>query len=89
MEGLMLENPFRSPKDPLTGSFALCVSGVGDGKVTYLTGWRAGIRGTGARRFWDDFSSDGAGPEHPVRRGVLALSRAEIGRGLKRTTRLS
>ena len=81
VEGLMLENPFSSPKDPLTGSFALCVSGVGEGKVTYLTGWRAGIRGTGARRFWDDFSSDGElGPEHPVKDAVCSLClQREIG----------
>src|SRR4029078_13206039 len=44
VEGLMLEDPFGSPKDSLTGSFALWVRGVGEGKVKSVTGWRAGIR---------------------------------------------
>src|SRR5260370_15560818 len=77
----MRENQCRSPKDPRTGSFALCVTGVGEGKVTYLTGWRAGIRGIGARRFWDDFSIDGElGPEYPVKDAVCSLClQREIG----------
>lgn len=83
VEGFLLENPFRSPTDPFAGSFALCVTDVGDGKLTHLTGWRAGIRGTGARRFWDDFSEDGElGPEPPVKDAVCSLClQREIGPG--------
>ena len=74
-QGLLMRNPFLAATDPLAGSFALAVLGRGDGKVTYLRGWRGGTRWrVGPLIFWDDFSADGElGPEAPVKDAVGSL----------------
>ena len=82
IDGLLMRNPFLAGTDPMAGSFALCVLGRGEGKLTYLRGWHGGSRWrVGPQAFWDDFSADGeVGPEAPVRDtvGSLCLAR-EIG----------
>jgi non-lysosomal glucosylceramidase len=79
VEGLFMRNPFLAASDPFAGSFALGVLGRGDGKLTYLRGWRGGSRWrVGPQAFWDDFSADGElGPEASVRDtvGSLCLTR--------------
>ena len=74
-EGLLMANPFLLVADPLAGSFALSVLNSGDGKVSWLRGWRGGSRWrVGPLAFWDDFSGDGElGPEDAVRDAVGSL----------------
>ena len=64
VEGLFMSNP-AAPKDaPLAGSFALCILGAGDGKVSHLRGWPRAKWWASPLLFWDDFSADGQlGPE--------------------------
>jgi non-lysosomal glucosylceramidase len=72
--GLLMRNPFLATKDPLAGSFALSVLGVGTGRLSYLRGWPSARWWEGPLLFWDDFSKDGVlGPEAPVRSSVGAL----------------
>jgi non-lysosomal glucosylceramidase len=79
LDGLFMRNPFLAAGDPMSGSFALTALGRGDGKITYLRGWRGGSRWrVGPQAFWDDFSADGElGPEAPVKDSVgsVALKR--------------
>jgi len=39
LAGLLITNPGAAHDAPLAGSFALCVAGPGDGRVTHLRGW--------------------------------------------------
>jgi len=73
--GLMMRNPFLGAAEPMAGSFALALLGRGDGKVTYLRGWRGGSRWrVGPQSFWDDLSADAElGPEAPVKDSVGSL----------------
>ena len=74
LAGLLMRNPFLAAKDPLAGSFALSVLGVGTGKLSCLRGWPSARWWEGPLLFWDDFSKDGTlGPEAPVRSAVGAL----------------
>ena len=74
LEGLFMRNPFLAAGDPLWGSFALCVAGAGDGKVSWLRGWHGSRWRVGPLLFWDDFSGDGElGPEAAVRDTVGSL----------------
>lgn len=74
LAGLLMRNPFLATKDPLAGSFALSVLGVGTGNLTHLRGWPTARWWQSPLLFWDDFSDDGAlGPEAPTRSAVGAL----------------
>ncbi len=74
MEGIFMTNPGMAESDVLKGSFALCLIGVGDGKVTHLRGWPKGRWWNAPMLYWDDFSSDGSlGPETGERNAVGAL----------------
>lgn len=78
LDGLLMTNPALSPTDVLSGSFALCLLGVGDGQVTCLRGWESGRWWNSPMLFWDDFTADGAlGPEaeSPGAVGALCLQR--------------
>jgi non-lysosomal glucosylceramidase len=74
IEGLVMTNPGLLDRDPLNGSFALCLLGPKDGKVTWLRGWERGRWWNSPMLFWDDFSSDGElGPEPELHSSVGAL----------------
>ncbi len=74
IEGLLMTNPGLADSDVLKGSFALCLLGAGDGKVTWLRGWERGRWWNSPMLFWDDFSADGElGPEPDARNAVGAL----------------
>ena len=74
IEGLLMTNPGLKDTDPLQGSFALCLVGAGDGKVSTLRGWEKGRWWNSPMLFWDDFSADGElGPEAASRDAVGAL----------------
>jgi uncharacterized protein (DUF608 family) len=74
IEGLLMTNPGLKDSDPLKGSFALCLIGAGDGKVSALRGWEKGRWWNSPMLFWDDFSADGElGPEADARDTVGAL----------------
>ena len=74
LAGLIMQNPFLPAKDPLAGSFALSVLGVGTGNLSYLRGWPSARWWESPLLFWDDFSQDGQlGPEAPMRSAVGAL----------------
>ncbi len=69
--GLLMTNPGLTANTPLAGSFALCVAGVGDGRLTHLRGWPRAKWWTSPLLFWDDFSADGQlGPEAAERNSV-------------------
>ena len=64
IEGLLMTHPTLGEKDPLKGSFALCLLDAGADRVTHLRGWEAGRWWNSPMLFWDDFSEDGElGPE--------------------------
>lgn len=64
IEGLLMTNPGLAADDPLQGSFALCLLGAGDGKVSWLRGWPQQRWWSAPLLFWDDFTKDGSlGPE--------------------------
>jgi uncharacterized protein (DUF608 family) len=74
VEGLLMSNPALPADDVFQGSFALCLLGAGDGKVTWLRGWEKGRWWNSPMLFWDDFSADGElGPEPESRSAVGAL----------------
>jgi non-lysosomal glucosylceramidase len=74
LEGLYMTNPAAADGTPLAGSFALCVLGSGNGKVTYLRGWQRAKWWASPLLFWDDFSADGQlGPEAAERNAVGSL----------------
>lgn len=74
IEGILMTNPGLPVDDPFRGSFALSLTGRGDGKVSYLRGWPRGRWWNSPMLFWDDFSADGAlGPEPEARNVVGAL----------------
>lgn len=74
LEGLFMTSPDLPQTDPLKGSFALCLLGAGDGRVTWLRGWERSRWWNSPMLFWDDFSDDGElGPEPTTRNGVGAL----------------
>jgi non-lysosomal glucosylceramidase len=74
IEGLVMENPSLADHDALKGSFALCLLGAKDGKVTWVRGWERGRWWNSPMLFWDDFSSDGElGPEAEQHNAVGAL----------------
>ena len=74
VEGLLMTSPDLPDADPLKGSFALCLPGAGDGRVTWLRGWERGRWWNSPMLFWDDFSEDGElGPEPGERNAVGAL----------------
>jgi non-lysosomal glucosylceramidase len=87
--GLLFTNPFLPNTDALSGSFALSAIPAG-GKVTTLTGWRAGKHWpVGPLIFWDDFTADGElGPDPPVRdaTGSVCLTREIAARGVAEFT---
>src|SRR5262249_31490863 len=69
-----MTNPGLPDRDALQGSFALCVLGSGDGKVTWLRGWEKGRWWNSPMLFWDDFSADGQlGPEPESRSTIGAM----------------
>ena len=69
--GLLMTNPGTAPDAALAGSFALCVTGPGDGRVTYLRGWPRAKWWASPLLFWDDFTGDGQlGPEAAQRNSV-------------------
>ena len=78
LDGLFMTNPQAAEDDPLAGSFALCLLGAGDGKVSYLRGWPQAKWWASPLLFWDDFSTDGElGPEPGERNiGWLAVPAA-------------
>jgi non-lysosomal glucosylceramidase len=85
LHGLFMTNPGVEKTAPLAGSFALCVLGAGQGKVTHLTGWPLAKWWASPLLFWDDFSDDGQlGPEASQRNAVgsICLQR-EIAAGAK------
>lgn len=75
VQGLFMHNPFISAKDLLAGSFALSATEIGNGKLTYLRGWKGGGRWfVNPQMFWDDFSTDGElGPEGPQKDTVGSI----------------
>lgn len=74
LEGLLMTNPGLKDTDALKGSFALCLLGAGEGKVSTLRGWEKGPWWNSPMLFWDDFSADGElGPEAASRDAVGAL----------------
>jgi uncharacterized protein (DUF608 family) len=78
LRGLLMRNPGLPESDPYAGTFALCLLGAGEGKVTYLRGWPSAKWWASPMLFWDDFTGDGElGPEakelKPV--GSLCLKR--------------
>ncbi|HEV2448058.1 MAG TPA: GH116 family glycosyl-hydrolase, partial [Candidatus Sulfopaludibacter sp.] len=74
IEGLIMTNPSLAADDVMQGSFALCLLGVGEGKVTWLRGWERSRWWNSPMLFWDDFSADGElGPEPPARSAVGSL----------------
>ncbi len=74
VEGILMSNPALAGDDVFQGSFALCLLGAGDGKVTWLRGWEKGRWWNSPMLFWDDFSTDGElGPEPESRSAVGAL----------------
>jgi non-lysosomal glucosylceramidase len=74
LTGLLMHNPQVQPGDAGFGTFALCLLGVGDGRVSTLHGWPAGRWWNSPLLFWDDFSADGElGPEAEQRNSVGAL----------------
>ena len=78
IQGLYMTNPAAAETDPQKGSFALCLLGPGDGRVTYLRGWPSAKWWASPMLFWDDFSDDGRlGPEAEQRKptGALCLQR--------------
>jgi uncharacterized protein (DUF608 family) len=78
LAGYLLTNPSLAADAPANGSFALCVRGVGDGRLTHLDGWPKARWWASPLLFWDDFSADGAlGPqaEQTNRVASLCLSR--------------
>ncbi len=71
LAGLLMTNPGIAQDAPLAGSFALCVAGPGDGRVTHLRGWPRAKWWASPLLFWDDFSADGQlGPEAAERNHV-------------------
>ena len=71
LAGLLMTNPGAAHDAPLAGSFALCVAGPGDGRVTHLRGWPRAKWWASPLLFWDDFSGDGQlGPEAAERNNV-------------------
>ncbi|HEY6293787.1 MAG TPA: GH116 family glycosyl-hydrolase [Terriglobia bacterium] len=91
LAGLVMKNPFLPAKDPLAGTFALCVLGQELGAttrqnstgLTYLRGWPSATWWQSPLLFWDDFSKDGElGPQAgtPGTVGALCLKR-EIAAG--------
>ena len=78
IQGLYMTNPGVAETDPQKGSFALCLLGAGDGRVSALRGWPAAKWWASPMLFWDDFSDDGRlGPEVERRKptGALCLQR--------------
>jgi len=75
IEGLLMTNLSVAAGDPLHGSFALCVLGAGEAKVTWTRGWERGRWWNSPMLFWDDFSADGqlTEPESPNPVGTLCL----------------
>ncbi|HWR52820.1 MAG TPA: GH116 family glycosyl-hydrolase [Bryobacteraceae bacterium] len=74
LDGLLMTNPGLAAEDPDNGSFALCVLGAGDGKVSRLRGWPKGRWWNSPMLFWDDFSEDGSlGPEPAQRSAIGAV----------------
>ncbi len=74
LSGYLLTNPSLAPEAPLNGSFALCVRGVGNGRLTHLDGWPRARWWASPLLFWDDFSSDGAlGPQAEQTNSVASL----------------
>jgi uncharacterized protein (DUF608 family) len=74
LDGLFMTSPSAAQDAPLAGSMAVCVLGVGDGKLTYLRGWPQAKWWASPLMFWDDFSSDGQlGPEVNERNSVGSL----------------
>lgn len=74
LQGLFMTNPEVATDSPVAGSFAVCLLGAGDGKVTYLTGWPRAKWWASPLLFWDDFSADGQlGPEADQRNAVGSL----------------
>ena len=71
LAGLLMTNPGTAHDAPLAGSFALCVAGPGEGRVTYLRGWPHAKWWASPLLFWDDFTGDGQlGPEAAERNNV-------------------
>ena len=63
VQGLFMSNPAAAKDSPLAGSFALCILGAGEGKVTQVR-WPRAKWWASPLLFWDDFSADGQlGPE--------------------------
>jgi len=85
LHGIVMSNPELEKTAPLAGSFALCLAGAGDGKVSYLSGWPRAKWWASPLLYWDDFSSDGQlGPEAAERNGVGAIClQREIAPGAK------
>ncbi len=74
LQGLLMTNSAVAKDSPLAGSFALCVLGPGDGKVSYLRGWPQAKWWASPLLFWDDFSEDGElGPEVERRNSVGSI----------------
>jgi uncharacterized protein (DUF608 family) len=78
LEGILMRNPGMEKSDPENGTFALCLLGAADGKVSHLRGWPKAKWWSSPLLYWDDFSADGeVGPEahdlKPV--GVTCLKR--------------
>jgi non-lysosomal glucosylceramidase len=73
IEGLFMANPSMAGGDPLKGSFALGLLGVGEGEVSWTRGWERGRWWNSPMLFWDDFSSDGQLTEPKSRNSVGAL----------------
>jgi non-lysosomal glucosylceramidase len=69
LDGLLMTNPGLKINDALKGSFALCLVGAGEGKVSALRGWEKGRWWNSPMLFWDDFSAD-------VRKPHLAMPSA-------------
>ena len=71
LAGLLMTNPGTAHDAPLAGSFALCVAGPGEGRVTHLRGWPHAKWWASPLLFWDDFTGDGQlGPEAAERNNV-------------------
>ena len=71
LDGLLMSNPQVAKTAPLAGSFALGVTGVENGHVTWLRGWPRAKWWASPLLFWDDFAADGQlGPEADQRNGV-------------------
>jgi non-lysosomal glucosylceramidase len=59
LAGLLMKNPFLPVRDPLAGTFAFGVLGLGAGRFSYLRGWPSATWWQSPLVFWDDFSQNG------------------------------